>query len=309
MNRLAGIICAAVGLIIALLSIFKVMPNLTSTGIALLLLGGLVTGLSFVSGPEQDETPRMSTAATLLNIFVSPTEVFQNLRRHPRWLVAVIITTLLSTVFSLLFLQRLTPERVVNFAIDKTLEVSWVVNNPEMRKGIEESRAGTLADAKNPVKQAGQAINSFVRATFFVAFLALIYFLFALAMGGKINYWQAFAVAAYAAFPIAVIRYVLGTIILYLKDPTDIHPVLGQAGMVQDNLNFLINPAQSPVLYVLLGGFSLLAFYWIFLNVTGLKNAGEKMTPAAAWAGTLVVWIGGILLLAGWVAAFPGFLS
>jgi len=308
MNRLAGIICAALGLIIAVLGALNVVP-LMGTGVALLLLGGLVIGLSFVSGPEQDDTPRMSTPSTLANIFVSPTEVFQNLRRHPRWLAAVLIASILSTVFSNLFIDRLTPERVVNYSTDKTLEMSMVANNPEAVKSVKEGRDQTIADAKNPVKRAGQAVNSFVGYVYLTAFLALVFFLFALAMGGKLNYWQGFAVAAYAAFPVAVVRYVLGSIVLYLKDPTEIHPILGQGSLVQDNLSFLINPADHPVIYVLLASFSLLIFYGLFLNIVGLKNAGEKVSPTIAWAATLTIW--GIMVCFSLAIAilFPSFFS
>jgi hypothetical protein len=308
MNRLAGIICAALGLIIAVLGALKVVP-LMGTGVALILLGGLVIGLSFVSGPEQDDTPRMSTPATLGNIFISPTEVFQNLRRHPRWLVAILIASILSTVFSNLFINRLTPERVVNYSTDKTLEMSMVANNPEAVKNVKEGRDQTIADAKNPVKRVGQGVNSFVGYVYLTAFLGLVFFLFALAMGGKLNYWQGFAVAAYAAFPVAVVRYVLGSIVLYLKDPIEIHPILGQGSLVQDNLSFLINPADHPVIYVLLASFSLLIFYGLFLNITGLKNAGERVSPTIAWTASLTIWV--IMMFFGLAVAFlfPSFFS
>jgi hypothetical protein len=309
MNRIAGIVAAVVGFIIAALSITEIVPGLTGTGIWLLMLGFLVIGLSFVSGPAQDETPRMSTAETILNIFISPAETFRNLRRHPRWLVVIILSTILTGTFAMLFMQRLTPERVINFTTDKTLELSIVANNPEARKNIEEQRPKAIADAKNPVLQAAQFVTSFSALVFFTAFFALIFFLFALAMGGKINYWQAFAVAAYAAFPFYFIRYVLSTVILYLKDPIEIHPLLGQGTLLQDSLNFLVVPGEHPALYVLLGAFSLLWFYWIFLSANGLKNAGEKMTPTAAWTAPIVIWVVMTLLFAGWVSLFPGFMS
>jgi hypothetical protein len=65
MNLFAGIIVTVVGLILALLSILRIVPNLTWTGVALVLLGILVVALSFIKKPELDETPRMSTAGTL----------------------------------------------------------------------------------------------------------------------------------------------------------------------------------------------------------------------------------------------------
>src|SRR5512141_2799062 len=106
MNRLAGIIIAVIGLMIAVLSILKVSPPLTSTGVFLLILGGLMIGLSFVPKPDPEDVPRMSTPSTLANIAFSPSEVFRNLRRHPRWLVALILTSLISTVYVTAFLYR-----------------------------------------------------------------------------------------------------------------------------------------------------------------------------------------------------------
>jgi hypothetical protein len=309
MNRLAGITVAALGFVIAVLSILKVVPGLTQTGVWMIVLGGIIIGLSFVNGPESDDTPRMSTPNTLLNIFVSPTEVFQNLRRHPRWLVAALIMAGLAGIYQNLFLQRLTPERVANYAIDKTLEMPLIANNDQARKSVEDGRKQAIEDAKNPVVRAGQAVGSFAGIVVWYCVLALLFILFALSMGGNINFWQAFSVAIYAGFPVAVIRFILNTLVLYLKDPTEIHPILGQGSLIQDSLNFLVAPSQSPVLYTLLGGLSLLGFYWIWLNATGLKNGGERVSGSTAWTATVVIYVLGTLLTAFFAYMFPSFIS
>lgn len=309
MNRIAGIIAAVVGVLIIVLSILKVIPSLTTTGVSLILLAGLIIGLSFIPKPDTGETERMSTGSSLINIFLSPTEVFQNLRRHPRWLAALLIIWLMSAVFFNLFLVRLTPERITNYTIDKTLEMPMLANNEEARKQIEIGRADALEQNKNPILRAGQAVNSFVGQVFLYAFFAAVFLIFALAMGGQLNYWQAFSATIYAAFPIAVIRFIIGTIILFVKDPADIHPILGQTTLVQDNLGFLFNPATNPVLFTLLSSLSLLMFYWLWMNATGLKNSGEKVTPTIAWSATLTIFFAIILLgiISSW--AFSGFLG
>lgn len=307
MNRVAGIVVAVIGLLLAVLSILKVVPGLTQTGVLLIILGGLIIGLSFVDKPDTEGEPRESTPSTLVNIFFSPAEVFRNLHRHPRWLAAVVIMSLLSAIYSNLFFYRLTPERVANYAIDKTLEMS--ILNDQARQQIEASRPTAIADAKNPVTRAGQAVSSFAGSVMWFAFLGLIFFLFALAMGGRMNYWQAFSAAVYATFPVAVIRFILNSIILFIKDPNEIHPILGQSSLIQDNLSFLVTPAENPVIYTLLASFSLLWLYWIWLNATGLKNTGERVTPSIAWTATLTVYF--IFVAFGVVLAllFPSFIS
>jgi hypothetical protein len=309
MNRIAGIIVAVVGLLVLLLGVLNVVPGVTWTGVLLILLGALVFGLSFVPKPAGDDASEMSTPATLVNIFFSPTEVFQNLRRHPRWLVALLIMSILSGIYLNAFFYRLTPERITNHTIDKTLEMPMLANNEQARQQVEAGRAKAIADNKNPVLKAAQSVNSFVGQVFLYAFLALVFFLFALAMGGQINYWQAFAAAVYAAFPIAVIRFVLNMVLLFVKDPVDIHPLIGQGSLIQDNLNFLATPSESPVLYTLLSMFSLLAFYWIWLNATGLKNTGERVSPTIAWAATLTIFFLGVLISVVFSFMFSGFLK
>src|SRR5688500_8079426 len=182
MNRLAGIIVAAVGLIVAVLSIVGIIPGLTQPGIVLIVFGGLVIGLSFIDKPLTDGAERMSTPSTLANMFVSPSEVFRNLRRHPRWLAGALIISALSAVYSNLFVNRLGPERVANYMIDKTLEMP--IMNDEAKKQVEAGRAGAIDEYKNPVKRAGQAVSGFAMSVFGYCFLALIFMLFAMAMGG-----------------------------------------------------------------------------------------------------------------------------
>ena len=306
MNRLAGIIVAVVGVLILALGILKVVP-LTSTGVCLLLLGALVIGLSFIRKPDPEGVERMSTASTLVNIFFSPGEVFANLRRHPRWLAAVLIGSILAAIYMTAFTRRVTPEVIVNYTIDKTLQMPFL--NDEARAKIEAGRKEQIEAAKNPVVMAGQAVNRFVGQVFAAAFLAAIFLVFAMAMGGSLNYWQAFSATVYAFFPVAVLRWLLSLVFLYIKDPTDIHPIIGQNGIVQDNLNFLVNPADSPVLYVVLSSLSVLSLYWIIMNIIGLKTTGERVSSGIASTATISVWVLGLLLGVVFALLFPSFLS
>jgi len=287
----------------------KVVPGITSAGVMLILLGGLVIGLSFIDRVDAEGTERMSTPSTLANIFFSPIDVFRNLRRHPRWLVAALIMSILSATYTNLFVMRLGADRIANFAIDKTLEMSMIRDNEDAKKKIEEGRAQAIADANDPIVRTGQSVAGFAWSVIGYAFLALIFFLFTMAMGGKINWWQAFAAAVYASFPVAVIKFVLNTLILFLKDPTDIHPILGQQSLIQDNLNFLVLPSEHPVLFTLLGSISVLLFYWVWMMATGLKNTGEKVTGTIGWSAALSVYFLLVFFGLAMAALFPGFIS
>jgi hypothetical protein len=307
MNRIAGIILAALGLVIAVLSILKVIPGLTQPGVVMILTGGVIIGLSFISKPEGEDVETMSTGATLGNIFFAPSEVFRALRRRPRFLVAMILMSLMGTIYTNLFLQRLGPERVANFTLDKMLEMP--IMNDQAKEQVEKGRPQAIADAKDPVKRGGQAVASLGQSLIFYAIGAGILLLVMLALGGKINYWQAFSTLVYAAFPVAVLRFVLNTLVLYLKDPSDIHPILGQQTLIQDSPNFLVLSSEHPVIFTLLGAFSLLGFYWVFLLGTGLKNAGERVSGTAAWSAAIGIYVLLSLLALSMAAVFPSFIS
>ena len=240
-------------------------------------------------------------------IFHSPAEVFRSFRRNPKWLAAFLIMAALSAVYNNLFVQRLTAERITNFTVDKTLEMPMLDDNA--RQQIELGRAEAIAQAKNPVARIGQAISGAASSLFWYAFLALIFVGVAAAFGSKLKYWQALAVAIYAYFPVSVIRTVFSTILLYAKDPDDIHPILGQQALLQDNLGILMNPADGPVLYTLLSSIGLLGPYWVFMNAVGLKNAGENVTSTVGWTASIGVYVLLMLLGVSMAAIFPGFIS
>ncbi|HQX55901.1 MAG TPA: YIP1 family protein [Pyrinomonadaceae bacterium] len=310
MNRIAGIIIAALGLVVAVLGATKIVPGLTSPGVFMIVLGGLVIGLSFINKPAvEGDVERMSTASSIVNIFFAPSEVFRNLRWHPRWLVPILLMVVMSVAYSNLFSARIGIDRITNFSIDKTLEMPMIAGSEDARKSVEAGRVQALEDAKNPVARVGQVAASFAGFTILYAILALIYFVFALAMGGKLNFWQAFSAAVYAALPINIIKFVLNTTLLYLKDPTDIHPILGQQSLIQDNLSFLVTSAEHPVIFTLLASLSVLGFYWLFMNAIGLKNAGERVSGTIAWSASISVFLFVLLFGMAMAVLFPSFIS
>jgi hypothetical protein len=109
--------------------------------------------------------------------------------------------------------------------------------------------------------------------------------------------------------PVVVITKVLSLVLLYVKSPDDIHPILGAETLVQDNLGALISPANHPVLFVLATAVGLLSFYWIWLMAKGLNLTGTKVSSSVAWAITLTLTILGLGLGMIFATLFASFLS
>jgi len=293
-------------LLIIAAAVLKV-PIGIGPGAGLCFLGLAFFGLSFIprSQPAGGDAPApMSFPAKLAGIFFEPSNVFRNLRWHPHWLFALILTALLSFAYSTAFVRRLTPERIVSFTTDKVAEQFSLP--PERVAQMKETQ---IADAKAPGKVAGNAVTTFVAAFVLAAIFAGLYMLLVLLFGGRLGFWQALSVAVWASVPPVIIGRVLSLVLLFLKDPDDIHPVLGQGGLVTDNLGALIKPAEHPILFGLLSAFGVLVFYHLWLTATGLRNASERLSSGSAWTIAIIFWGIGLLFAVASGALFGGFIS
>jgi hypothetical protein len=301
-----AIVLFVLGVLIAVAGALKYVPGGPWTGLALAFWGALMFGLSFVRLPKPapDAPPPMSVMERLGGIFHEPSRVFQNLKAHPRWLGAFLVISILSVAYAAAFVQRLTPERIVSYTADKMAETPFIP-----AQAVQQAREEGLAQAKDPVQRVGTAIKSFVGIFTMVAFLAVLYMLGVLVFGGRINYWQAFAALMYASVPIVVIQKVISLILLFIKSPDDIHPIMGQETLVQDNLGILFTPAENPVLFVTASAIGLLSFYGLWLKATGLRYAGQKVSKAAAWGAAVTFWVLGLVIIVIVTALFPSFIS
>jgi len=297
-----------VGLIVCALGIPKIVPGGIASGAALAFLGIVFFALSFVPLPviENAEAP-MSPIQKLLGVFFEPSRVFRNLRAHPRWVAAYLVVTVLSLVYTFAFTQRLTPEKIVNYRVDKVAEMPPPFTPPPDR--IETMRTQGIEQLKNPIQRVGTVVTTFVAVFCFTAVMAALYLLGVLVFGGRMNFWQSLSVMFYGAVPIIAIQKLLGLVLLYLKSPDDIHPILGQETLVQDNLGVLFTPADHPVIFVLATSIGILSFYSLWLKSTGLRNGATRVSSGTAWGVAITLWILGTLAITGLTALFPSFIS
>src|SRR5215470_2406739 len=282
------------GLLVCIGGIAKFIPGGIGTGLALVAFGIVLFGLSYVPLPVvgEEESP-MSPVQKLMGIFFEPSRVFRNLRAYPRWVAAYLVVVVLSAIYTFAFTQRVTPERIVNHTMDKLAEIGPPLAPPPDK--LEEVRAKQIEDAKNPIQRVGTVVKTFAGAFIFTGIIAALYMLATVVFGGRINYWQTFASLFYAAVPIVTIQKVLGLVLLYVKAPEDIHPILGQETLVQDNLGVLVTPAIHPVIFVLASAIGVLSFYGLWLKATALKNGGTKVSKGTAWGVAVMMWILGLL--------------
>lgn len=305
-KRLYALVVAGVGVVALVLGLLKVLPGGAVAGGSLLLLGLVLLGLSFVPTrePVGAAPPPMSEGARLAGIFFEPSNVFQNLRAHPRWLVALVLISALSYGYSLAFTRRVTPERIAEFTTEKVVETGFVP--PEQ---AEQMKADQIDAARSPARIVAGAFGQFTSMFVITAIIAALYMLAVMVFGGRIGYWQALSVAVYAALPAIIVDKLLSFVILYLKAPEDLHPILGQNTLVTDNLGALVTPAQNPVIFSLATAVGVLSFYRLWLLATGLRHGSERLSKGSAWAVAIIFWL--IIVLFGVVMSllFPQFIS
>src|ERR1044072_7209677 len=278
----AGIALVVIGIIVVALGIpgISLIVGGIGTGAAICVLGILFVAFSFIKMPAVENPPeRMSTVATLTGIFFESTKVFRNLRAHPQFLAAILLAGAINGAYSVAFNHRLTPERIINFTMDK-LEDSPIKPPPE---AMAKARTEGVEQAKAITFRIGDFVKKVVSAFFGVAFVAGIALLGVLVFGGRMHYWQTFAVVAYVSFPVTLIQKAISFVILYLKSPDDIHPLLGQETLVYDNLGLLVAAKDHPILFVVATSIGVLSFYRLWLTATGLR---ERRTTTSIRRGS-----------------------
>jgi hypothetical protein len=306
--RLAGVVIFVLGVITVLLGVVKVVPGGIGTGAFGCLTGLVIVALSFIRLPAipQKEGP-LSFVERLTGIFFEPSRVFRNLREHPQWVGAFILICLLTAAYNFAFIRRITPERVVDHTIQKMSEMGPPFAPPPAQ--LEVIKTQQLQAFKNPVERAGGFLRSFMGLFLLSAFVAGISLLGIMIFGGRINFWQAMAVSIWSALPVVIIQKILGLVIMYLKSPDDLHPILNQETTLQDNLGILLSPAEHPVLFVIASLFGLTSFYLVWLRAKGLHLGATRASSSAGWGVAIMIFVLTLILVTIFTSLFSNFIS
>lgn len=296
------------GLLVLGVSLAGLIPGGWTTAAALCFFGVLLFALSFIRLPDVPaKEPPLPLFDKVSGIFFEPSRVFRNLREHPHWVGAFLIIAVLSAIYTFCFVQRITPERIIEHNTQKLSEMQPPFRPPD--EEIERQRVAGLTALKNPASRAAGVVNSFVGFFAFGAFVAGLSLLAVLVFGGRINFWQSLAVVFYSWLPVTVILRILGLVILYIKAPEDLHPILHAETTLQDNLGILFSPADNPILFVLASFIGLTSFYGLWLRARGLHLGATRASSGAGWGAALTIWLLGLFFVVVITALFPGFIS
>lgn len=296
------------GVIFLVGGILKFLAGGIGTGAALGFFGIVLFALSFIRRPViVDAESPLSWFEKITGIFYEPARVFRNLRAHPYWIGAFLTIWVLTTIYSTAFIKRITPQRIVDHTVEKMSQMGPpFAPPPEM---LDKIRTDQLEALTNPVQRVGTVLKSAVGIFVFGCIGAALSLLGVLVFGGRINFWQALAVTFYGLVPVIVLQKVLGLVILYLKSPDDLHPILNQETTLQDNLGILFTPADHPVLFVMASFIGFTSIYGLWLRAKGLHYGGTRVSKSAGWGVAITLWVLLLILATIFTALFPGFIS
>lgn len=226
-----------------------------------------------------EEAPLMSEAATLGNIFFDPATTFEDLRRKPRFLMALVLMILAVGLFNVAFIEKIGLKTIVTARFEANSRVQQMAE--EDKKQLINQQSSNLVKyityGSTPV---------FVAAAFFIG--GLLYWFGISAVGGKTSYLRGVAVWTYASFPPTVVAMVANFIVLFIKPVEDIDLAGSQQGLISANPTMFLDLKSTPALNALVSAIDLFAIWGIILGAIGLRVVG-KISGGAAWAVALTI--------------------
>lgn len=232
------------------------------------------------------ESAQMSEIQTLGGIFFEPGKTFEDLRRKPRFIMALLITVLLTTAFSFAFYYKVGEAGFRKFTIDQMDKSPQAQNlTPEQKQnGI-----GISLMFQNIIRFALPVIFLIV-----AAIGGLIYWLAAKAFGGTGNYLHGISVWVYSSLPPTIVSTVANFIVLAFKDVDNIDIATDQRGLVHANPGILLDGKTMPVLTTMVSILDVFLIWGWILAAIGLQKT-NKISSGTAWTITLILAFIGIV--------------
>ncbi len=230
------------------------------------------------------EAPQMSEIATIGNVFIEPGNVFDDMRRKPRFLIAGILVLLFISIFQVAFIEKIGYEKIARARIESSKRTQDL--DTEQKDKIIQQQASPM------IKYITYGATPVVVAIIFLLG-GLFYWLGANAMGGSGKFLGGVSVWVYSSLPPAIVFTLGNLIVLFLKSVDDIDIANSQNGLLKANLGFLIDGKTMPAIAALLSSFDLFAIWGWTLAAIGLQRVA-KISSGAAWAVVLILGVVGV---------------
>ena len=230
-------------------------------------------------GGSPDGEAQMSEAATLGNIFFEPGNTFEDLRRKPRFIMAMVLIALLVTAYGVGLYYKVGDAGVRRFITEQ------IDRNPQTESLSADQKARAVDMQMTIQTVVRYAMPIFVGVSLLLG--GLLYWAAAKAFGGTGNFLHGLSVFLYSSIPPTVVAMIANFIILAFKSADDIDIAASQRGLVHANPGILIDGKAMPVLATLLGTLDVFMIWGWILAAIGLRIT-NRLSSGSAWAIVLI---------------------
>lgn len=233
---------------------------------------------------EVSEPPQMSEPASIGSVFFEPGNVFDDMRRKPRFIIAGLIFIACISLFQIIFLEKVGFKEMTRARIEASSQTRDL-DKKAKDEMVEQQGANVFKYVTYVVTPVGLSI--------FIVIASLLYWGAASAMGGVGKFLGALSVWLYSAVPPTIVFTIANLIVLFIKPVEDIDIARSQEGLIKANPSFFVDSTANPVLSALLSTFDLFAIWGWILAAIGLQRV-FKLSSGAAWAVVLIFALVGV---------------
>jgi hypothetical protein len=232
---------------------------------------------------EESEPAQMSEVATLGNIFFEPGRTFEDLKRKPRFIMALVIIALL----------------VAGYAIGLQAKIGEAGMRSFISEQMEKRAPNLSSDQKAAQVDLQMKISGYTRFAIpvFVVIAMLIggllYWAGAKAFGGTGGFMHGLSVFVYSSLPPTIVGMVANFVVMAIKDADQIDLATSQRSLVNANLGFFIDGHSMPVLSTLLSTIDLFAIWGWILAAIGLRIT-NRLSSGSSWAIVIIIALIGV---------------
>ena len=219
-----------------------------------------------------------SSFGRLLGVLVAPGRTFESIERRPTWAVALIVLLVLAVGIGLAVHFRTDYHEMTEHALAaKHVELS----DAQIDRAVDfQQRFGTVISVFRGVFIAGIWVV-----------VALILMVLLRMVGSEIDFRHCLSVYLYGNMPNAVMMLI--AIPLILSGGTLPYEQLASGNLLASNLAFLAPAGASMAVRTALAAVDFFALWSVAITAFGYRKVG-KVSPAAAWAVVLLIWVLGV---------------
>ncbi|MBK8149209.1 MAG: YIP1 family protein [Acidobacteria bacterium] len=243
---------------------------------------------------KPEEPAQMSEIATLGNVFFDPGSTFDDLKRKPRFIFAMILIALSISAFQISFIEKVGLKKIVTAQFDASSRAQQMPADQKAQQ-IEMQSSTVAKYITYGVTPVVIVIGMFLGG--------LLYWGGANAMGGEAGFLKSVSVWTYSSLPPTIVSMAANLIVLFLKPVDDIDLGSSQQGLVSANPTMFLDLKESPVLNSVLSAIDLFAIWGLALAAIGLSRVA-KISSGAGWAVVLTISLFFLAIRVGWVAIF-----